>query len=491
MGIKALSWLACFIVCFTAYSPGFEAEGKIGTGSTKGAFELYPPDQKPSLRPTNVILLIGDGLGAGQLETARLLEHGRDGRLFLESLPYTALVHTPSANNHVTDSAAAATALATGRKTNNGMIGVLPDGQPVTSILDQFKQTGRRTGVISTNMVTDATPSAFTASVPDRWSGHADIARQQFRNQVDVLLGGGRDHFGPGRQDGEDLIKQFVNAGYAYAENRDEMLEAGGDQLLGLFHPEYMTFASDRKELKSKEPSLSEMTRKAIEILSKEEKGFFLMAEGAKIDHAAHAGDLTGIWRETIDFDEAVRTAVEWAGQRRDTLVLVTADHETYGISATEPLDTAGLKRIHVSAQLMAERLRNSPMTDADILRIFKEFAGISLRNEELAEFKMSISRMKGKMYSSQRLGWEIGSVIARRNMAGTAGSLVRENSRTTGGHSANPVILFAVGPGADRFSGVLDNTDIPKKIAKLVGFAEPGKIEAITGESKLKHNKE
>ena len=439
----------------------FPAEGRAHQKNTKG--------------PQNVILLIGDGMGMGQIEIARKLEYGKDGRLFMESLPHTALVHTESANNLVTDSAAGGTALATGRKTNNGMIGVTPDGKEADSILDLFKKNGKKAGIISTNTITDATPAAFTASVSNRWSGQDEIARQQLESGVDVLLGGGRAYFKPEKQSGRDLLKEAKQKGYAYAVNREELLSAKGSKLLGLFNEGYMNFKSDRQILESKEPSLKEMTEKAIDILSKGEQGFFLMAEGARIDHASHAGDITGIWKETIEFDEAVKFAVEWAQKDKETLVLIVADHETMGISASEPLDIQHLKEVKASPQYMASQLAKDDnrgiYRSESVKNVLKKYANIDLTEKEIESFNRKLQNTDSQVYPQSLAAWEIGSLIAEKYHGGILTGTVRALS-STGGHTGNMIPLFAYGNGSEAFTGVLENTDIPKKIAGLMDYS-------------------
>lgn len=439
----------------------FPAEGRAHQKNTKG--------------PQNVILLIGDGMGMGQIEIARKLEYGKDGRLFMESLPHTALVHTESANNLVTDSAAGGTALATGRKTNNGMIGVTPDGKEADSILDLFKKNGKKAGIISTNTITDATPAAFTASVSNRWSGQDEIARQQLESGVDVLLGGGRAYFKPEKQSGRDLLKEAKQKGYAYAVNREELLSAKGSKLLGLFNEGYMNFKSDRQILESKEPSLKEMTEKAIDILSKGEQGFFLMAEGARIDHASHAGDITGIWKETIEFDEAVKFAVEWAQKDKETLVLIVADHETMGISASEPLDIQHLKEVKASPQYMASQLAKDEnrgiYRSESVKNVLKKYANIDLTEMEIESFNRKLQNTDSQVYPQSLAAWEIGSLIAEKYHGGILTGTVRALS-STGGHTGNMIPLFAYGNGSEAFTGVLENTDIPKKIAGLMDYS-------------------
>ncbi|GAM16715.1 alkaline phosphatase [Mesobacillus selenatarsenatis] len=422
--------------------------------------------QKP---PKNVIVMVGDGMGIGQLEVARLMEYGKEGRLNMESLENVALMHTYSADNTVTDSGAAGTAIATGSKTNNESIGVDENGNEVKSMLDAFQARGKKVGVISNNTVTDATPAAFTASVPNRWSGQAEVAKQMLENEYDVLLGGGATYFEPKRHDGVDLVEKFEEKGYTYVTDRDELNKAGTpDKLLGLFHSSYMNYKTDKDDVNSNEPTLNEMTKKAIDVLSNGKDGFFLMVEGARIDHASHAADFTGIWKETIEFDNTVKDVVQWAKNRNDTLVVVLADHETMGVSATETMDIEGLKAIDVSPEFMAGKLviEDGTATAESVKSVFKEYANIELTNEEVAEFQDNIKDAEGKVYAAYRTGWEIGSVIAKYNKVGVVDRAVREES-TTGGHTGNMVPVFATGTGSERFEGVLDNTEVIKLIAE------------------------
>lgn len=425
-------------------------------------------------RPQNVIMMVGDGMGLGHIEIAKLFEYGRNGKLFIETLPYTGLVHTHSANNSVTDSAAGGTALATGKKTNNGMIGVTADGKEVDSILDKFKENGKKVGVISTNTVTDATPAAFTASVENRWKSQPEIARQQLKMGVDVLLGGGKNQFLEDKHNGTNLIEKFIENGYTYVTNKTELNNATGDKLLGLFHPTYMSYKLDREVLASKEPTLQDMTKKAVDTLSIGEKGFFLMVEGARIDHAAHSSDITGIWKETIEFDQTVKYVVDWAKKRKDTLVIVVADHETMGISATEPLNIENLKNIKVSPSYMASKLvkkkYSKGFTEKSLKQVFKYYANIELSSEDVKAFNRVVEHSHEKVYNKFKVSWEIGHLISRYNYAGVVPNDVRSISQT-GGHTGNMIPIFAFGIGADLFNGVLDNTDVPKNIAELMGY--------------------
>lgn len=428
--------------------------------------------QAETAKPKNVIVFIGDGMGLGQIEIARHMEYGKDGSHFIESLPNVALVKTYSANKQVTDSAAAATAIATSVKTNNGAIGVDPQGIEVDSVLDDFQKSGRKVGVISTNTVTDATPAAFTASVADRYQGQPAAARQMLEHEYDVLLGGGSKYFGPKKQEGIDLLPKFEQTGYTIVKDKDQLAAVeDADKLLGLFNTTYMNYKLDRDDLESNEPSLELMTEKAIDILEKDKDGFFLMVEGARIDHAAHAADITGVWKEFMEFDRTVEQTMNWAANRNDTLIVVLADHETMGLSVTEPMDISGLKNITVSPEFMAGKLTKAAdgksFEPDSIKAVFKEYAGFEITDEQVSELNSHMVSSKGKLKYQYKLGWEIGSIIAAHYQAGVIDRSVREAS-STGGHSSTMVPLFAAGPGSQYFEGVLNNTDVPKLIRSL-----------------------
>jgi len=425
--------------------------------------------------PKNVILMVGDGLGAGQLEIARLLEYGKNGSLHMEEMENVALMRTYSNNNIVTDSAAAGTAIATSTKTNNEMIGVTPEGEEVDSILDRFQDEGKKVGLISTNTATDATPASFGGSAADRWSGQEEIARQMLANEFDVILGGGANYFGPDKQDGNDLIPEFEEKGYDVVTNKGELSAVNNaDKLLGLFSPSYMSYKTDRDELNSDEPSLMNMTDTAIDVLDQGEDGFFLMVEGARIDHAAHAADITGVWKETIEFDNTVNNVLKWAEDRDDTLVVVLSDHETMGLSATETMDLEAYRNIEVSPEYMVNDLvlneETGDYTAESIKAMFKKHANIEVTDEEVKEFNKNIKGSDGKVYYQYRVGWEVGSIIAKHLKAGVVDRSVRADG-DTGGHTGNMVPVFAEGVGAENFEGVLDNTDISKIIADLTNI--------------------
>jgi len=296
------------------------------------------PDQKSSARA--IILFVGDGMGEAHRSVARWSAIGQRGALAMDRMPALGWSHTASANEPITDSAAAATALATGVKTNNRVIGQDPAGNRLTTILERAKAGGMAVGLITNVQMTHATPAAFATHVDDR-DKMIEIASQMLAAEVDVLLGGGEDEFLPAgvtgcypepgeRSDGRDLTSEAMAAGYTYVCNSTDfaaVVPASTTRLLGLFADEGMS--------RPYSPSLAEMTQKAIDILSQDPDGFFLMVEGGQIDWASHDNDAANTTSDTVGLDTAIAVAQAYAVSADDVLIIATGDHETGGMSVS------------------------------------------------------------------------------------------------------------------------------------------------------------
>ena len=271
------------------------------------------------------MLFIGDGMGSQHRKAAAWVKYGLEGQLLMDQLPFQGWLQTASANNVITDSAAAATAMATGYKTNNGMIAVDPDGKALSTILEYAQAKGMAVGLVTTVQISHATPAAFAAHVLDR-NRMTDIAVQLIDHGVNVLLGGGEDQFLPAgtpgcfpqdgeRSDGRNLIVEAQSAGYTYvcsSADFNAIDPATTDYLLGLF--------ADDGMLRPFQPDLASMTGKAIQILSRDPDGFFLMVEGGQIDWASHDNDAANAIQDTIDFDQAVNVGATYAVGTPDSL---------------------------------------------------------------------------------------------------------------------------------------------------------------------------
>jgi alkaline phosphatase len=341
----------------------------------------------PASRVQNVILFIGDGMGMNQVTASRIKMLGAGTRLHMERMPVTGLLTTDCEDSLITDSGAAATALATGQKVPYRSISMNRRREALRTILEAAREKGMATGLVTTTEIVDATPAAFGAHVAHRDS-HNVIAKQLVESGIDILMGGGKKHFiprshpGSERTDELNLIEHARLLGFNYVETADQLAKVHTGKLLALFSTEQLMAEPPK-------PSVGEMTSRAIELLRKHKGGFFLMVETERTDEEGHANNFDKLARALLDFDEAVRRALEFAFHNRKTIVLVTADHETGGLQ----LEKGG------------------PVT--------------------------------------QRL----------------------QVSWSTTKHTGQPVPLFAFGPNAIRFTGVQDNTDMPKHIASLLAL--------------------
>ena len=303
----------------------------------------------------NVIYLIGDGMGFGAVSSLLLTEEEPTG--FEMSSPVIGLSETCSANNYVTDSAAGGTALATGTRTNNGYAGAGPDGEQLTSVLRKAQTYGMKTGIVVNTTLTEATPAAFYAGVTSRKFVY-DIAKQFTESEVDLAIGGGLDHF-IGRPDSLDLTATLIEKGYDVYLNWESVLETESDKFVGIL-PLYdlhrreenngtasaaegqevclaaqmaaLNEDTTREHLSEPTVYLEKATTKALEVLSRDNKdGFFLMIESAIIDGYGHNNDGEGMIVEMQEFNCTLRKMIEYVNQHPETLLVVTADHETGG----------------------------------------------------------------------------------------------------------------------------------------------------------------
>ncbi len=332
----------------------------------------------------NIIFMIGDGMGLAHTYSAMLRSQTP---LAFERAQYIGLSKTYSANNRVTDSAASGTAMATGHKTYNGAIGVDTARKPVENIVERAQKKGLATGIVVTKDITDATPAAFMAHQPSRKMAE-EIASDIAGSNVDLFIGGGRNRFEK-RQDGVNLTDQLRKQGYAIAYTLDEIKNVKSGKLAGL-----MASGNLKKMTEGRGDYLPQATAQALTILQNNSpKGFFLMVEGSQIDSGGHDNDAEVVIAETLDFNKAIAVAFDFADRNPGTLVVVTADHETGGLTI--------------------------PSNKADF----------------------------------------------------TQGESGIKYLFSTGGHTGIMVPIYAYGTGAQNFSTIMENTDLPKKMAALLGL--------------------
>ena len=330
-----------------------------GSIADKDAFIETLPEGKPlsqkaiipiKNKPKNIILLISDGMSLTQVSTYRLLKGGPNERIAVDKFPVSGIVLTHSENAIVTDSASSATAFSTGRKTNNGALGLDEDNKILENFTEIIDRYGYVSSLISTSEITHATPAAYASHVDLRWKTD-EISLQMMESKVMTILGGGRHFFlpedlGGKRSDGLNLLEQMESSRMVMTEKKelDSFDHSDLGKVVGLFADEALR-DKEKPENHVFEPSSSEMLNFAINRSEKFNengcKGFFIMLEGSQVDWAGHANDLNYLKREMQDFDEAVELALDYAIQNPDTLVIATADHETGGllIESSSPTD--------------------------------------------------------------------------------------------------------------------------------------------------------
>ncbi len=273
--------------------------------------------------PKNIIFLIGDGMGVSQIYAGLTANKGH---LALERIRHIGFHKNQASDNYVTDSAAGATAFSTGKKTYNGAIGVDATQTPQVTLLELAEKKGLATGLVSTADITDATPAAFIAHQIKR-NMHDEIAKDFLKTDVDIVVGGGRKSFDQ-RKDGQNLLDSLKSKKYQVVESLAEMNAMKQGKFIYLYAPgDPIKMSEGRGDI------LLDATNKSMELLSKNKKGFFVMIEGGQIDWGGHANDTNYAVSEMVDFNKSIEAALNFAEKDKETLVLITADHETGGMA--------------------------------------------------------------------------------------------------------------------------------------------------------------
>lgn len=441
-----------------------------------------------------VFYFIGDGMGLNQVNTTEMYLGEQQGRIGTEplcfaSFPVAGMATTFSASNSITDSSAGGTALATGVKTYNGAIGVDTNKERVMSVAERAKRAGKKVGVTTSVSVDHATPAAFYGHQPDR-SMYYEIALQLPEADFDFYAGSG--FLKPARtfdkKDAPSIYPIIEQAGYTIARGIDEYQAKAGDaDKMVLIQKDgtdasSLPYAIDRNE---GDMTLAQITESAIDFLSRDnKKGFFLMVEGGKIDWACHSNDPATMVKEVIDLDNAVRVAYEFYKKHpKETLIVITADHETGGLGLGNSNYTLNLKSLDCQKQsvdLLSRALtdlrkaKGNKATWEDVKALLTERMGFwgeltpTWEQEKMLrdEFESSFVRNKVVFEESLYSKTEPLAAVAKKVL-----SQMSKLGWTTGSHSAEYVPVFAVGAGSKLFMGKMDNTDIPKRIAKAAGY--------------------
>jgi len=420
--------------------------------------------------PKNVIMMIGDGFGVGQVEAGRLLVPG--GQLVLDDLdPNPGSMNTLEVFGDITDSASGATAFSTGCKTVYGNVSMAEDDMTVLPTnMEAAQDKGMATGILSSVYLCDATPGVWLAHAPSR--SCSTIIPQQIDRCPDVFLGPGEkvayQRGGKGKGKGNqfiDYITQLVdNCDYEKVDNAAELAAATApnDRLLGIWGGDTLLYDIDQQNDPSYNlPSLAEMTAKAIEVLSRNPNGFFLMVEGGAIDWMAHNKDIAGTARDVVAFDEAIAVAYEFAQNNGETAVIVTADHETGGLDVGANPNVEFIESITASTDFMWGLVFREGMDAEDVL---ETYAGVT----NLTQAEKDAIDAYGEMAISDALS-------ARANVSWILPTGVPSVAPEEGDHTADYVPVWAYGPGTgSSLEGNIDNTDVGKLLFNLVGESAP-----------------
>jgi alkaline phosphatase len=437
-------------------------------------------------RSKNLIVLIPDGCSASIQTLARWY---KGEPLILDDMVVGAQ-STYMVNSVVTGSAAAATAFASGVKTTARFIGVAPRPEdmlshldpadypdaysPLATVLEGAKLMGKSVGLVSTSRITHATPASYAAHIQDRgWDN--EIMEHLVYQNLDVVFGGGKRHLLPSpagrRTDGENLLQVLLNRGYDFVETREDMMAVTDGPVWGMFSSSHMEADIDRAEFAPTEPSIAEMTAKALEILSQNPKGFFIMIEGSQVDWAGHANDPIYMVTDMLAFDEAVQVAVDFAEAEGNTAVVAFPDHNTGALSlgntasdgsytSLQIEDMVGpLTGMKISAYGVARKIGDD-LSHSNIKSQVEEWWGLTITDEDvdailaLTDAGLSLDYAMGQYLSAAYtyFGW------------------------TTHGHTGEDVPVWA--HGRSKPSGLLENTELAEWCAKEMGF----RLEKIQG---------
>jgi alkaline phosphatase len=428
------------------------------------------------VKPRNIIIMIADGAAATQWDFGRYSSRVLRGEPFaatdivLRQGALGLLITAPN-NGYITDSAAAASAMSTGHKANVGALSVTPDGKAPATLMEAARASGRRTGIVTTSTVYDATPAAFTIHAPSRTDAQAIVDRYA-AFAPDVLLGGGADYFLPSqtggkRSDGADLIAVFRSQGYAIATNAAELAAARSGKLLGLFAGGDMALEIDRDA--AREPSTARMAEAALRALERDKRGFVLLVENENVDTAGHTNDAASLMRALWAFDDAVKVALEFQRRFPDTLVIIAGDHESGGFSPTyaardftsrnrvaaADAELRMLERSTMSLSAVAARLGSAPSAEMLDQLIERHLPAFKLD----ADLRDLIVKKQPMERNAQQVTHVLGRMVARHTGYYWG----------TSGHTSQPVVIGAFGPGAEVFRGYQDNTEFGRRLHQLL----------------------
>ncbi|MEM0515785.1 alkaline phosphatase [Pseudoalteromonas sp. YIC-827] len=404
--------------------------------------------------PKNIIYMIGDGMGPAYTTAYRYYQDDPstpavESTVFDSML--TGMAHTyPDDDTVVTDSAAAATALATANKTYNGAVSVDTQKQKLKTMLEIAKEKGMTTALVATSQINHATPASFAAHNEARYNYDA-IANDYIDNKingklpVDLMLGGGTQYF---IREDRNLVNEFIAAGYQYSDNFAQLEQIEQVPALGLYAAKGLPFALDSDPLR-----LSKMTHKALSLLEQNEQPFFMMIEGSQIDWCGHANDIACTMAEMHDFAQAIKVAKDYIAKNPDTLLVVTADHSTGGLTigaqGQYKWQADVIKGVQATAEVIAERL----MTSDNMQEQWQADTGMAYSKD------IEVLLTHAKQVDEEALVLTVKKLINEASFTGW----------TTSGHTGVDVQVFAHGVGHEQFIGSQNNVDIATKLISFI----------------------
>jgi alkaline phosphatase len=426
----------------------------------------HEQNHRKGAKAKNIIFMVSDGMSTGTLNMADLLRQRKEGRssnwlgLYRDNRVRRALMDTASASSLITDSAAASSAWGGGVRVPNGALNVSANGEEHRPILQKFKAAGKAVGCVTTVPITHATPAGFCVNSKSRGS-QGDIALQYLSLRFDVMMGGGTEFFSDEKRiDKKDVFGQFKTGGYQVVTNRAEMLAVRpGSPVLGVFHEDGLPYALDRENdeaLKSRIPSLADMTATAISQMQGNANGFVLQVEGGKVDWGAHANDAGAMLYDQLAFDDAVRVAIDFADKNKDTLVVLTTDHGNsdpallYGSHANQNFDRLHTFR-HTNNRLLTSI--TSSTSPAQLVEQVQAAQGIVLTADE-ARGLLSQSGQPNEhgLYNPSHLPYRsLAQLQQPHTSVGWAGM----------DHTADFVELAMLGPGSELLTPLVKNADL------------------------------
>ena len=437
----------------------------------------------------NIIMMIPDGTSVETVTAARWIDE--DNHLTMDEM-LTGLVKIHNSNTPIADSAPAGTAMSTGIKTETPYIASYPSksglpnsveldkekiNMPIATILEGAKNIGKATGIVSTSNIQHATPADFSSHYPNR-NKYEILGEQQVYQKMDLVLGAGSKYLSKEeRADKEDLISEIKNLGYEYVTDTKGLKNAKTNKVWGMFDPSAMSYDVDRDP--EKEPALCEMTEKALQVLSKNDKGFFLMVEGSEVDWGNHANDPVGALKDLLAFDKAVKVAKDFADKNKDTVIIIAADHGTGGF-------TFGNKKI-------SKGYDKAPLKDfVDVIRFSKASAGKTA--EMIKADRNKAQEIMKNIYNIDLSTEEFNllKTVDEKKLDGEIANIVSLNSNvgwTTGGHTAGDVGLYcySTSENAKVLKGLINNCDIGNYMADLFNID----LQEMTDKFFLKARKE